>query len=209
MQKSGFIYVWFDRKNKRYYIGSHWGFENDGYVCSSKWMRDAYRTRPQDFKRRIVVKDIADRKNLLIEEQRWLNMIKPDEIKPQNINPRYYNLSLSTKDPWYQHPEKLQTIGQKISAKKKGKKTGPRPECVGEAISKAKKGKALSEEHKAALTGIKKKPHTDEWKQQNSERFKKMWADPAFRAKQQESKKAAWVKRKLNKKEPQSSEICG
>ena len=35
MEKYGFVYIWFDRKHKRYYIGCHWGHEDDGYVCSS------------------------------------------------------------------------------------------------------------------------------------------------------------------------------
>ena len=26
----GFVYIWYDRKYKKYYIGSHWGYENDG-----------------------------------------------------------------------------------------------------------------------------------------------------------------------------------
>lgn len=201
MSKSGFIYLWFDRKRKRYYIGSHWGSETDGYVCSSKWMRDAYRTRASDFKRRILIRNIHDRKELFLEEQRWLNMIDPSEIKPLNDNPRYYNLSTSVKDPWYQYPEKIKTVGEKISAAKKGKKMGPCSPEKAKAISEAKKKKfaergGMSAEHKAALTGIKKKAHTDEWKQENSERFKQKWADPEFRAKQSESRKAAWSKRR-------------
>lgn len=33
--KYGFVYLWFDRKHKRYYVGCHWGTTEDGYVCSS------------------------------------------------------------------------------------------------------------------------------------------------------------------------------
>lgn len=32
MNKYGFIYLWYDRKHKRYYIGAHWGLKNDGYI---------------------------------------------------------------------------------------------------------------------------------------------------------------------------------
>jgi hypothetical protein len=70
----GFIYIWYDRKRKMYYIGCHWGTEDDGYICSSKRMKDAYKKRPHDFKRRVIQKNIS-RENLLAEEHRWLSMI--------------------------------------------------------------------------------------------------------------------------------------
>lgn len=31
MDKYGFIYIWFDKKKRRFYIGCHWGHENDNY----------------------------------------------------------------------------------------------------------------------------------------------------------------------------------
>lgn len=40
MSKYGFVYIWFDRKHHRFYIGCHWGHEEDGYICSSNWMRE-------------------------------------------------------------------------------------------------------------------------------------------------------------------------
>ena len=45
-EKYGFIYIWYDNFRKMYYIGRHWGTEDDGYICSSNRMRDAYRRRP-------------------------------------------------------------------------------------------------------------------------------------------------------------------
>ena len=39
-EKYGFIYIWYDRKHQRYYLGRHWGTENDGYICSSNKMRE-------------------------------------------------------------------------------------------------------------------------------------------------------------------------
>ena len=78
-EKSGFVYIWYDRKRKMYYIGSHWGTETDGYICSSNRMRDAYRRRPQDFKRRIIKQNIL-RTDLLTEEHKWLEMIPEKEL---------------------------------------------------------------------------------------------------------------------------------
>lgn len=115
--KSGFVYLWLDRKHKRYYVGSHWGTVDDGYVCSSSWMRQAYGHRPQDFKRRIVAWVHTTRKDLLLEEQRWLEMIKPEELKV-----RYYNLIRRADHLWHADPQKSKTIGEKISAGKMGKK---------------------------------------------------------------------------------------
>lgn len=132
--KSGFVYIWRDRKHNRYYVGSHWGSENDGYVCSSKWMKKSYKHRPTDFKRRILSVITTSRKDLLLEEFRWLGKIKPHEIKT-----RYYNLKINMDQQWWSHPESRVTVGQKISASKIGKKTGPRDPSVGEKISIAKK----------------------------------------------------------------------
>ena len=213
MSKYGFVYVWFDKKKKRYYVGSHWGLEDDGYVCSSQWMHRARAKRPEDFKRRIVAR-VYERSMLLQEEHRWLQMMKPHELARFNTTvkrretTRYYNLVNEVRNAWHHDPENRKTIGQKISEAKKGKNTGPRDPSIGEKISEAKKRKfaergGMSDEHKQALRGIKKPSHTDEWKQQNSERFKKMWADPEFRAKRSEANKAAWSKRKatINKVE--------
>lgn len=187
MQKYGFVYIWFDKKYKRYYIGSHWGTEDDGYICSSKMMRQSYNRRIQDFKRRIIKKIYTNQKDLLIEEERWLSMIDPNKTMPKNStvesrkNVRYYNIKLGTQNQWWSDVDIKMTIGEKISASKKGKSTGPRDSSVGKKISEVKKKKfaergGMSEEHKAALTGIKKKPHSQEWKEENSKRMKEQWS---------------------------------
>ena len=81
MEKYGFVYIWRDRKHNRYYIGAHWGTETDGYICSSDWMKQAYKLRSKDFKRKIIKRGFLDRTQLFKEELRYLNMIKPNEIK--------------------------------------------------------------------------------------------------------------------------------
>jgi hypothetical protein len=145
-EKYGFVYIWYDRKHKRFYIGCHWGTEDDGYICSSSWMKQAYKKRSQDFKRRILVSNITDRSQIYIEEQKYLDMIKKEEIKPLNEMPRYYNLCLSSKKPWHQYDEKVKTIGEKISAAKKGKSTGPCSTETRDKISKSNTGKKRTEE---------------------------------------------------------------
>lgn len=49
-----FVYCWTDHKNNMLYVGSHKGTPGDGYVCSSKYMLEQYKIRPQDFTRQIV-----------------------------------------------------------------------------------------------------------------------------------------------------------
>lgn len=114
MQKHGFIYLWYDKKHKRFYVGCHWGHEDDGYVCSSPWMMQAYKRRPQDFKRRILKTGITIRKSLYEEEQRWLNLIKPEEIKV-----RYYNLCIKNNEVWHKYDENIKTISEKIAIRTK------------------------------------------------------------------------------------------
>lgn len=154
---SGFVYIWRDKKHNRYYIGSHWGPEDDGYICSSPWMRQAYKHRPQDFKRRILSRITTNRSDLLKEEQRWFDMIKPEEIKV-----RYYNLKLKTHGVWHASEQSRLSVGEKISKAKKGISTGPRDSSVGQKISEAKKKKcterreqtssSFSEEHRKAMS---------------------------------------------------------
>lgn len=95
MEKYGFVYIWFDRKHKRYYIGSHWGTEDDGYICSSRWMRKAYKRRPNDFKRRIISKIFSNRKELLDKEFEWLSLIEDTELKS-----KYYNATKHKNGHW-------------------------------------------------------------------------------------------------------------
>jgi hypothetical protein len=216
-EKYGFIYIWFDRKHTRYYIGSHWGTEHDGYICSSRMMRQAYKRRPEDFKRRVIKKIFSICKDLLIEEERWLAMVDPNKTMPRNtsiesrINVRYYNIKLGTQNQWWSDIDSRLTVGEKISAAKKGKSTGPCSSEKAKAISEAKKKKfaqqgGMSDEHKASLRGIKKKSHTDEWKQQNSERMKEQWnLNTARRQAISEASKKRWEEYRNKKQEQLAS----
>jgi hypothetical protein len=112
--KTGFVYIWYDRKHKRYYIGSHWGSEDDGYICSSRWMRNAYRRRGKDFKRRIIARVTSSRGDLLAEEHRWLQM-----IQAVDLGGKYYNLTNHLNGHWTTDESKSLTIKQKLSAAQK------------------------------------------------------------------------------------------
>jgi hypothetical protein len=170
MEKYGFVYIWYDRKHKRFYIGSHWGYLDDGYICSSPWMKRAFKTRPQDFKRRILKTVHTGRNDLLKEEHRWLQMIRPEELKH-----RYYNLNNKAWNLWFITPEGIKTVGQKISksltgykhdeatrqrfsdAQRKAWTEGKRSRVMTDEqkkrISATLKGRPLSEETRAKMKG--------------------------------------------------------
>lgn len=185
MKEYGFIYVWYDTLEKMYYIGSHWGYPDDGYICSSRWMINSYNKRPKDFKRRIVKNIYTNRIDLLNEEQKWLNYINPEKTVLYNSNDcdrknnvRYYNINLKVnKNVWHAYPEQVKTIGEKISYSKSGISIGPCSEETKQKISKANSGKKFSKEHKEKIRKAKLgTKHTEEWKQKNSKMLKEQWA---------------------------------
>lgn len=149
MEKYGFIYIWYDRKRKMYYIGRHWGTEDDGYICSSKWMRDAYRYRKQDFVRRIIQKT-NQREELPELERKWLSLIKEEEL-----GQKYYNLHKECNlfEHWSDDEYKKMTVAQRISKSSFGKKSSVETK---QKISKANKGRKLSEETKRKMSLYRK-----------------------------------------------------
>lgn len=90
--KSGFVYIWFDTYRKKFYLGSHIGHLDDGYVGSNERLLRAYKKRPHTFKRRILeyypglTEDVSI-KALREREQLWLDLIKDEELH----GVKYYN----------------------------------------------------------------------------------------------------------------------
>lgn len=185
-EKYGFVYIWYDRKHKRYYIGCHWGYIDDGYICSSSWMKKAYKYRPNDFKRRILTNNIASKEEMYLVEKNWLSLIKFEEISPNTNHPRYYNLNITGFIPWHATEEGILSVGEKISKANKGKKFGPRDPSVGQKISEVKKekfaqreaelGYKFHPEHRENMAKANKgRKHTEEWKRNNSARMLEEW----------------------------------
>lgn len=187
--KYGFIYLWYDRKHKRFYLGCHWGTENDGYICSSSWMRNAYKRRPQDFKRRIIDSQI-EKKDLRLRESVWLNMISTEEL-----GKKYYNLMRHTNGGHWplgkgrseETKEKIRQTLKGRSPPNKGKK-GQIPWNKGKTnIYSEETKRKISESVSKSLTGkpsrAKGSKKTEEWKKQQSERTKKMWNNGLLKVK--------------------------
>jgi hypothetical protein len=142
MEKEGFIYIWYDKKRKMYYLGCHWGTIDDGYICSSNRMRDAYYRRSQDFKRRIIKRNIP-RDRLLNEEHKWLQMI-PDE----QLGEKYYNLSKKHFGHWANDQYNKLTIQEKISIKTKEAMAKPEIRAKLEKTWESNKHRVQSKEEK-------------------------------------------------------------
>lgn len=191
MEKYGFVYIWRDRKHNRYYIGSHWGTEDDGYVCSSKWMMQAYKHRPEDFKRKILSRVYSCKQDVLNEENHWLSMIKADEIKT-----KYYNLRIREFGHWSADKNLEHATRTRISIKTK------------EAMAKP-------ENRERYLEGLKNRNQvqTDETKRKRFDAMKKTMSEkfpvsdrkhrikrgtPEYTALQSELAKRRWAKQKIN-----------
>lgn len=148
MEKYGFVYIWYDRKHKRFYVGSHWGNEDDGYICSSSWMKQAYKHRPYDFKRRILKSNIM-RSEMLTEEYKWLSLIKESEL-----GKKYYNLTNHHPGHWTLNENKDQ-IARKCAWLKNKKLSDTHKKNISKSIRKSKKfskyQKNRPEEHQNKL----------------------------------------------------------
>lgn len=173
---SGFVYIWYDRKHKRFYVGSHWGTPDDGYICSSKWMKRNYERRPQDFKRRILA--YRDNRVSLVEEEfRWITMIKPEES-----GTRYYNLRLfATTKAQYVKEHRGKYVRR--NPYPKNRKSSPRPQSVRDKISKSLQG------HVGVI-------HNDDVKRKIAESSVRHHSDPDVKKKHSEAIKKSWEKRK-------------
>lgn len=164
--KTGFIYIWYDRKRKMYYIGKHLGTEDDGYICSSDRMRDAYQYRPHDFKRRIIQRNVP--RDLLSEEEfKWLSLIKDEEL-----NTRYYNVCRRFCGGFYgNHSEETK---QKLR-EARAKQVISHSEATRKKQSEARKGMMFTEEHRKNLSEAhkgKRQPLSEETKRKISEKHK-------------------------------------
>lgn len=128
----GFVYIWYDKFRKMYYIGSHKGVPGDGYICSNKIMLNAFKKRPNDFRRKII--KFCNKEDLLITEQKYLNMIRDNEL--YYTGKKYYNIKrfASGGDATVNLPNRLQII-----KKRYGKKHSDAIKCAIQNRSKEKK----------------------------------------------------------------------
>ena len=111
---SGFVYKWIDSSNGMYYIGSHKGCANDGYIGSGVHFNRAYSKRPEVFSREILYtgEHYIELEEFILEELDAMN----DSMS--------YNLKNSAVGGW-EHTHTNEDVKAKrakaISESKKGK----------------------------------------------------------------------------------------
>ena len=133
---TGFIYIWRDKTRNMYYIGSHLGSPNDGYVSSSNWLTHEIKFRPNDFKRRII--KFLNKDELKLEEYRFIKMIKESEY-----GKKYYNLKCGApKGNIPANKGKPMSLEQrtKLSYAKKGKPAWNKGKPNSKSADNARKG---------------------------------------------------------------------
>lgn len=86
-----FVYIWLDKTRKMFYIGSHSGELEDGYLSSSRWLSGEIRYRPLDFKRR-VIKVCVSREEAIQLEYDLISKILDGEF-----GTKYYNIKSGRK----------------------------------------------------------------------------------------------------------------
>lgn len=160
----GFVYIWFDKKHKRFYIGSHWGTEDDGYICSSSWMKQAYKRRPNDFKRKILITNIQNRVETFKTENYWLKFIKIEEL-----GKKYYNLKNHDFNHWSANKDLSKKISNSVSKYMQSLSKEERSKKYGRHRKKTEEEKRkISESHKKIIAngyrpkcGIKGRSQTE------------------------------------------------
>ena len=82
-KKESFVYLWYDKRDRRYYLGYH-GVSKKAYICSSEYMLKEYNERPDDFSRKILkygtIKEMVDLEIRLLK------------TREHHFGKRYYNL---------------------------------------------------------------------------------------------------------------------
>lgn len=91
-----FVYMWFDKSRKMFYVGQHSGSYDDNYTSSSRWLSGEIKYRPQDFTRRIIktfnTKNEAQKYEgyllTLISDSEWgIKYYNSKQGKPKGIKP--------------------------------------------------------------------------------------------------------------------------
>lgn len=136
----GFVYIWRDKIRKMYYVGSHDGTPDDGYISSSHWLTAEVRYRPNDFRRRII--KYVDLANLKMVEYKFINLIEDHEF-----GKKYYNLKQGKPkgiSPWNKGTSGLysEEYRNKLSTKRKERSSWNKGLKNPQASENARKGAA-------------------------------------------------------------------
>jgi hypothetical protein len=191
-----FVYCWSDKATSKVYAGMHTGFEDDGYVCSSKSMLKEYAQRPTDFSRQIIAKGLLEdcreletkiNSKLLKDLDTCYNRTAGKRIVnevPPMLGKKH---SAETKKKWVGRTHSKEVLAQ-IGSKLKGR-ISPRKGAILSKETKEKiantlkgkvspmKGKTFSDEAKMnmRIAALNKPPVSDKTRLKLSDAAKKQW----------------------------------
>jgi group I intron endonuclease len=161
----GFVYRWINLSNNMYYIGSHKGSPDDGYIGSGIYFKRAYKKSPNNFVRDILYqgKDFRELEEFILKT---LNA-KKDKL---SYNLKNTSIGGNTRSGHKNSPEHI----RKVANANKGKKMS---ESQKEKLRLANLGKRHSIESRIKMsksrTGFKNhfygKSHTDDSKKKISQ----------------------------------------
>jgi hypothetical protein len=160
-----FVYCWIDHLTGKLYVGVHKGSEDDGYVCSSKIVKEEYAARPEDFSRQIIA------------HGKWVEMIQLETMILKNMDaandPAMYNLH-NGDGKFYSRVGRSSPMKGKSFSEEHKRKIGE-----GNKGKSRNKGKVLSEETRKKISEAKKgKPPTrGNLGKRHSEETKRKWSE--------------------------------
>ena len=147
MNKESFVYLWYDSRNKMFYLGKHKGTPDDGYTHSSnRWQQFNSDSVPEGVKRRVLTYG-SDKDMYELETKLLLN-------RKEKCWDRYYNASIRGKfyrplESYMPHTEETK---RKMSETHKGKKL---KEYHKRKISESTLGRIVTEETRKKLSEAK------------------------------------------------------
>ena len=148
MNKEAFVYLWYDSRNKMFYLGKHKGTPDDGYThSSSMWQQFKNDNIPQGVRRRIISWGTNEDMHEL-ETKLLLN-------RKEKCWDRYYNASIRGKfyRPIESYTPATEETRRKMSEARLG--VSVHTEESKRKISEAHKGKKLTEETRKKLSEAK------------------------------------------------------
>jgi len=136
-QTEAFVYLWYDSKNRKFYLGKHKGTPTDGYTHSSSAMESFKAAETPSYMKRRILAYGTDVEMCELEHKLLLN-------RKARCWDKYYNTWLG--DPRFvdMSGENNPMYGKTVSKETKRK------------LSEAKKGRIFSEETKRKLSKAKK-----------------------------------------------------
>lgn len=155
--KDSFVYVWTDHAKCMLYVGVHKGRVDDGYVCSSKYMKPEYYCRPSDFTRQIVAEG-------LYEDMRRLEVAILKSINAKK-DPHFYNRTNGEGDFYNPGGHTFTEETRSLMSKKKIGNTN----ASGQRTEESKRRMSISSARKGNPGTFKDKRHSEESKRKMSD----------------------------------------